>query len=97
MERKEQWINQIMDTEVYINQAKPSQALQARLKRIPNTLSVSYIRLPKKVVWSVAASIAVLICMNFIAVNEYSSNTSSSSNSTELMDSHFSYLTQIEL
>ena len=38
MERKEQWINQIMDTEVYINQAKPSQALQARLKRIPNTL-----------------------------------------------------------
>ena len=97
MERKEQWINQTMNTETYIRQVEPSQELRARLKRIPTTLSANYTNLPKSIVWSAAASIAVLICINCIVLNEYSSNASSDLDSTKLIDSHFSYLTQLEL
>ena len=97
MERKEQWVNQTMDTGTYIKQVAPSQELRARLKCIPTTLSTNYSKLPKRVVWSVAASIAVLIYINCIALNAYNSNVSSDLDSIELIDPYFSYLTQIEL
>jgi hypothetical protein len=86
-----------MDTEIYIKHVEPSQELLACLTLIPTTLSANYTKLPKKVVWSMVASITILICMNFIALNEYNSSTYSALEPIELIDSYFSYLTQLEL
>lgn len=95
MERKENWINQTLETEKYISRVEPSNELLARLKNIPSTISNGYDKIPKKIVWAVAASIAVLICMNFISLKEYNSSVKSQTESTELVDSHFSYLKQL--
>ncbi len=95
MERKKLWIDQALETDKFINRVEPSNELLGRLKNIPNTISESYDKIPKKVIWAVAASVAVLICMNFISLKEYKSNSSSSTESTELVDSHFSYLKQL--
>jgi hypothetical protein len=95
MERKEHWIDQTLATEKFIQSVEPSNELMMRLKNIPNTISESYDKIPKKVVWAVAASIAILVCMNFISLKEYKQSSSSSIETTELLDSHFSYLKQL--
>lgn len=67
-----------------------SDALVARLKQIPNTVREGYSKVPKKVVWAVAASIALLIALNVYSANSYAKN--SSAETTESTDSYFDYL-----
>lgn len=96
MSRKEEWIERMIKSEDYIGVASPSDELLRKLKAIPSKLEDSYNSIPKKVIWSVAASFALLICLNFTSVNKYNSvSKRSASQSEELSETYFSYLEQI--
>lgn len=96
MSRKEEWIERMMNSEDYIGLSNPSDALMRKLKAIPSRIEESYNSVPKKVVWSVAAGIALLICLNFASLNNYNrSSTQNASQSEELSEAYFSYLKQI--
>ena len=95
MKSREELIEKTLDTKSYISSVEPSNELMARLSNIPNTISNEFDKVPKKVVWAVAASVAILICMNLISLKVYKSNTSNSTQSSDVVDSHFSYLKQL--
>lgn len=95
MESKEELIERTLNTEEYIRPITPSDDLLLRLRNIPTAVSKEFDRIPKKVVWAVAASVALLICMNFISLKEYKNSSYSNVESTDVADSHFSYLKQL--
>lgn len=74
-----------------VQQVEPSESLMQRLHSIPKQV---YDKVPKKVVWSVAASIAVLIVLNVFSLQEYN-ETETTTNKTQTEDSYFSYLNQL--
>jgi len=71
-----------------ISSVKASESLMQRLKQIPETVSEGYAKVPKKVIWAAAASIAILIVLNVISANDYAKETKSS----EETNSYFEHL-----
>lgn len=71
-----------------------SDALKERLYRIPSDFVSTYHHVPKKIIWSVAASITLLIAFNIIAVSSYSKRqqTTGASNSVENYFDHLNTL-----
>jgi len=94
MSKKESWIEETMDTDKMISRVEPSDALMSRLKAIPAQVKESYDLIPKKVVWAVAASIAILITVNIISLNSYDVSETTISQG-ELTETYFSYLQQL--
>ena len=95
MNPKEKWIEDRMNAGDFIERVPASEELISRLKAIPSQVKSTYDKVPKKVVWAVAASIAVLICINVISLNKYDSSTEETATSSETSDSYFSYLKQL--
>lgn len=73
-----------------IASVRASDALLQRLKDIPQTLREGYDTVPKKLVWAVAASIALLIAINILSASNYS-KTSSAQTST-ISNAYFDHL-----
>ncbi len=95
MDQKEKWIEEHLNTETFIGKAPVSEDMMMRLKAIPSIAKTTYDSVPKKVVWAVAASIAILICVNIFSLNGYESSSNEGTAQTEYSDSYFSYLKQL--
>jgi len=93
MNKKEEWIERSLDVTSYINTVIPSEDFVNRLKSIPNSIKANYSLVQKKYIWTAAASIALLIYLNVLSVNSYSSQTETYS--TASIDSDFNFLNQI--
>lgn len=94
MSHEEKWINETLGMAERIERVQPEESLLLKLKSIPETAAVLYDRIPKKVVWSVAASLAILFALNFFSVKNYSDKKVQNT-STETTDNYFSYLKQL--
>ena len=95
MNKKEEWIEKSFDVTSYIKTAIPSEEFVNRLKSIPNSIKANYTLVPKKTIWAAAASVAILVCLNVLSANSYSSESESYSTSIETIDSDFDFLNQI--
>ena len=76
-----------------IQKVAPSEDLMAKLRAIPSNVKQTYDKVPKKVVWAVAASIAVLVFLNVFSLREY--NEKKSVQETNQTEAYFSYLKQL--
>ena len=95
MNRKEEWIEKSLDVNTYINPAIPSKEFVNRLKSIPNSIKVNYAIVPKKYIWAAAASIAILVCVNVLSANSYSSKNEAYTTFSESIYSDFDFLNQV--
>lgn len=75
-----------------IGRVEPSEELLTRLKNIPSQVRAAYDVVPKKIVWSVAASIIVLVVLNVFSMREYKHSKSSTETNTS---SYFDYMKQL--
>lgn len=90
MNRIERESEQTLNVANRIERVAVSDALMDRLKQIPTAVKQTYDTVPKKVVWAVAASIALLIVLNVVSAKNYSEEKVNSQ--TEQTNSYFDYL-----
>ncbi len=83
-------IDETLNTGDRIVSATASDALMQRLMQIPASVRAGYDTIPKKVVWAVAASIALLIALNVYSANSYTKNESTQH--SESTSSYFDHL-----
>jgi len=95
MNQKEKWIEDQMNAESFIEHVPPSEELMNRLRAIPSQVKTTYDTVPKKVVWAVAASIAILLFVNVISFSNYKTSNTETTSQNEVSDSYFSYLKQL--
>lgn len=69
-----------------ISNVPASDALLQRLRQIPDTVREGYAKIPKKVVWAVAASIAILIVLNVLSASDYAKDNSSTQETRSYFD-----------
>ena len=69
-----------------ISSVPASDALIQRLKQIPESVREGYAKIPKKVVWAVAASIAILIVLNVLSARDYAEENESTQESSSYFD-----------
>lgn len=89
MNQKENRIEETLNMASRVQKVSPSDDLMNRLRSIPTSVKQGYDKVPTKVIWLAAASIAILICLNFVSLNNYSD---SETQDTEQVDSYFSYM-----
>lgn len=94
MDTSESKIEKTINAAKHINRVEPSEHLMTRLHAIPASLNQTYDRVPKKIVWTVAASIAVLVVLNVFSLDQYNDSRQDAANQTQ-EESHFSYLKQL--
>jgi hypothetical protein len=92
MERMENKIAKTMDSLAQIERVEPSSELLNRLKSIPTQVRDAYDVVPKKVIWSVAASILVLVLLNVFSMKQYGETETAEGQQTE---NYFNYLKQL--
>mgnify|MGYP001040485960 CR=1 FL=1 len=90
MNRIERESEQTLNVANRIERVAASDALMDLLKQIPTSVKQTYDTVPKKVVWAVAASIALLIVLNVVSAKNYSEEKVNSQ--TEQTNSYFDYL-----
>jgi hypothetical protein len=95
MSQRDNWIENVIKADSAVGKIQPSAELIDRLKAIPSTVKESYDLVPRKVVWAVAASVAILICVNLVSFKNYDSSAKENLSQTEVSESYFSYLEQI--
>lgn len=78
-----------------VQRVDPSSNLMNRLKVIPSQIKQGYDTVPKKVIWMTAASIALLISLNFLSLNHYKKSQSDSPSTQTVDDSYFSYMKNV--
>lgn len=74
----------------HIQRVHPSAEFMDRLKAIPTSIREGYEIVPKKYIWLAAASIALLICLNFVSMRQY--ENTESTKSTSVAADYFSYV-----
>lgn len=79
----------------HVQRVTPSSDLMNRLKSIPNQVKQGYDTIPKKVVWMAAASIVLLIGLNFLSLNDYKDSQSDTPSTETVEDSYFSYMKNV--
>ncbi|MFN5148900.1 MAG: hypothetical protein ACK46O_06215 [Flavobacteriia bacterium] len=90
--KKEQLVNKTMESADSLNRVPVPDALKERLFSIPNEIKVLNSTIPMRAVWLAAASVALLILMNFVTVKRV--RTSEQQKDT-LYTEYFSYLEQL--
>ena len=95
MNEKQTWIENQLNTDQYVSRIEPSQDLLHRLKAIPSQVRTSVDMIPKRFIWAAAASIALLICANILAVDTYQNNQENSASTSQIDDPYFNYLKQL--
>lgn len=83
-------VERVLNVSQEMKAIHPTEALMKKLYNIPENLRQTYDRVPKRVVWSVAASIAVLVLLNIFIFSDNKRVEPSGSESLELH--YFSYL-----
>ncbi len=93
MNKERNRVEDTMNMGDHVQRVSPSNDLMNRLKSIPAQVKMGYDKVPKKVVWMTAASIALLIGLNFLSVNKYEESQPSTTETVD--DSYFSYMKSI--
>ena len=91
--RKQNWIDETLESTQGIKSIGISESLRKRLENIPSEVEVFNKTIPMKAVWLAAASIALLLTVNVIAVKK--DKTSSETQQSSLYTNYFSYLDQL--
>jgi hypothetical protein len=93
MEPKEQWIEETLNSLDGMKHVTASEALKNRLKSIPITISPGIrVMVPKQSIWLAAASIALIIGINIVAI--YTTQQQTADAETVEAD-YFTYLNQL--
>ncbi|MFT6503385.1 MAG: hypothetical protein ACJASQ_003520 [Crocinitomicaceae bacterium] len=79
----------------HVQRVTPSSDLMNRLKAIPSQVKQGYDTIPKKVVWMAAASIVLLIGLNFVSLIDYKESQTNSPSTETVDDSYFSYMKNV--
>lgn len=92
MNEEQQWIDEVSAVSERIRTPQIPAHVLERIQSIPSTIRNKVDMVPKRTVWLVAASIAVLVALNI-----YVSSISGSSESTEksFEEAYFSHLKQL--
>jgi len=90
--KKENWMNAILESTEGIRPVALSEQLKSRLKNIPSEITVLEKTIPLSAVWLAAASIALLISVNVMAVRTIKKNKKQQESS--IYSDYFSYLEQ---
>ena len=88
-------VEETMGMSDHVQRVEPSNDLMNRLRAIPSKVKQGYDIVPKKIVWLTAASIALLIGLNFASLNNFNSTDSDNSTTETVEDSYFSYLKNV--
>lgn len=94
MDAEEKWIDETMA----LMEQPPSMSpeLMERLKSIPSTVKEKVKIIPMRTVWIAAASVAVLVVANIIALGNYRTSADNlSSENEEMVDLYFSHTRRI--
>lgn len=84
---QEKWIENVLNSTNGITKVAPREALLSKIQKKINSENV----VPLRIAWAVAASIAILLAMNFIIVLESKNMTSK----TEQIASYISQTNQL--
>ena len=79
----------------HVQRFTPSNDLMNRLKAIPSRVKQGSDTIPKRVVWMAAASIILLIGLNFLSLNNYNDSQSDTPSTETIDDSYFTYLKNV--
>lgn len=90
--KQDQWINETMKSIDSKKAVGISDRLRQRLELIPNEVSVYNVVIPMRSVYLAAASFALLITINLLAIKN---NTQQHKAETTLETEYFSYLNQL--
>ena len=90
--KQDQWINETMKSMDSKKAVGISDRLRQRLELIPNEVNVYNVVIPMRSVYLAAASFALLITINLLAINN---NTQQHKAETTLETEYFSYLKQL--
>lgn len=90
--KKEQLVNKTMESADSLNRVPVPDALKERLFSIPTEIKVLNSTIPMRAVWLAAASVALLILMNFVTVKRVRTSEQKDTLYTE----YFSYLEQLQ-
>ncbi len=94
MNEKEHWIERHLNTGEFIHRTEPGSDLMNRLRAIPGNVPKVVNMVPKRVIWMVAAGLALLISLNLLSVKSYE-KASDRQEISQTDDIYFSYLKQL--
>lgn len=90
--KKDNWIHATLESTEGLRLLGISEQLKSRLKSIPSEITVFDKTIPLSAVWLAAASIALLITVNVVAVRTV--KKSKTQQETTIYSDYFSYLEQ---
>jgi len=90
--KKDNWMNATLESTEGIRPVALSEQLKSRLKNIPSEITVLEKTIPLSAIWLAAASIALLISVNVVAVRTIKKNKKQQE--TSIYSDYFSYLDQ---
>lgn len=90
--KKDNWMNATLESTEGLRPVALSEQLKSRLKNIPSEITVLEKTIPLSAVWLAAASIALLISVNVMAVRTIKKNKKQQESS--IYSDYFSYLEQ---
>jgi len=90
--KKDNWIHATLESTEGLKPFDVSEQLKSRLKSIPSEITVFDKTIPLSAVWLAAASIALLITVNIVAVRTV--KKSKKQQETTIYSDYFSYLEQ---
>ena len=90
--KKDNWMNATLESTEGLRPVALSEQLKSRLKKIPSEITGLEKTSPLSAVWLAAASIALLITVNVVAVR--SVKQSKKQQETTIYSDYFSYLEQ---
>lgn len=90
--KKDNWMNATLESTEGLRPVALSEQLKSRLKNIPSEITVFEKTIPLSAVWLAAASIALLITVNVVAVRTV--KKTKQQQDTTIYSDYFSYLEQ---
>lgn len=90
--KKDNWMNATLESTEGLRPVALSELLKSRLKNIPSEITVFEKTIPLSAVWLAAASIALLITVNVMAVRTV--KKTKKQQETTIYSDYFSYLEQ---
>ena len=90
--KNDNWINATLESTNGLRPLALSEQLKSRLKNIPSEITVFEKTIPLSAVWLAAASIALLITVNVVAVRTV--KKTKKQQETTIYSDYFSYLEQ---
>jgi hypothetical protein len=90
--KKDNWMNTTLESTEGLRPVALSEQLKSRLKNIPSEITVFEKTIPLSAVWLAAASIALLISVNMMAVRTI--KKTKKQQETTIYSDYFSYIEQ---